>query len=81
MLTVLVSWRPGPNVIKLITSVIYEFCNELDRVFVLGKYFQPSLMTGAYLGEAPLRCYTPGSYWPYLQTLDWAAKGCQGQTL
>jgi len=31
----------GLNVIKLITSVMYKFCNKL--VFVFGKPFQPSL--------------------------------------
>jgi hypothetical protein len=34
---------PGPNVIKLFTSVIYGF-SYYARVFVPGKAFQPSLM-------------------------------------
>ncbi len=51
--------KPGLNVIKLCTDIIYE-CLQKARVFVPGRPFQPSLMfvvkAGAYLSEAPLRC-------------------------
>ncbi len=46
---------PGPNIIKLFTSVIYEYLQEAI-VFVFDRPFQPSLMfvstTGANLSEA-----------------------------
>ncbi len=53
---------PGPNVMKLFTSVIYE-CSLQARVFVPGKLLQHSLM---FLGKvrripwsgAPERCFT-----------------------
>jgi hypothetical protein len=49
---------PGPNAIKVFTSVIYEF--SLKLVFVPGKLFQPSLMfkekARAYSGKALFMC-------------------------
>jgi hypothetical protein len=66
--------RPGPNVIKLFTDVIYEF-SYYARVFVPSNPFQPSLMFAdkarAYPSEPPFRYSTnrAGS-WPYPQTLD-----------
>jgi hypothetical protein len=54
---------PGPNVIQLFTSVIYE-CLLYDRVFVHGRPFQPNLMSvskaRAYPREAPFKCSTLG---------------------
>jgi hypothetical protein len=41
------TWLPGPNVIKLFTSVIYE-CLKYARLSVPGSPFQSSLMSGAY---------------------------------
>jgi hypothetical protein len=69
---------PGPNVIKLFLSGIYEFGNKL------GRPFQPSLV---FVGkarslpksEAPERCFT--GLQPNSQTLDKAGKASQGQTL
>jgi hypothetical protein len=34
--------RPGTNVIKLFTVVIYNFCDKLE-CFFHGKFFQPGL--------------------------------------
>ena len=54
-------------------------------MFVPGKPFQPSLMfagkAGAYPIEAPFGRSTRVGSWPHPQTLDWAGKACQGQTL
>ncbi len=51
--------RPGPNVIRLLTSVI---CDKI--VFVLVKPFQSSLIfaskAGGYRSEAPGRSFTLG---------------------
>jgi hypothetical protein len=59
----LITPRPGPNVIKLFTSVIYE-CLSQASVFVLLRPFRASLMfvskAGAYPCEAPFRCSTLG---------------------
>ncbi len=53
--------RVGQNVIKLFTDRIYEFL-QLDRLFVPGNPFQPSLMFAdkarAYLSEPPSRYST-----------------------
>ncbi len=51
---------PGPNVIKLFLSGIYEFGNKLE-CFVLDRPFQPSLMfvgkaRSLPLSEASERC-------------------------
>jgi hypothetical protein len=50
---------PGPNVIKLFTSVIMNVRNMLEFL-----YFHPSLMysgkDGAYPGDAPFRFSTLG---------------------
>jgi hypothetical protein len=54
---------PRANVIKLFADVIYKF-SKYARVFVPGKFFQPSLMfvgkPGAYPIEEPFRCCTLG---------------------
>jgi len=52
-------------------------------VFVPGKHFQSSLML---VGEATLewstwKVFHSGRLQPYPQTLDWARKACQRQTL
>ena len=49
---VFVKSAPGPNVIKLFTSVIYKF-SQYARVFVSGKPFQPSLMFVRKVGAYP----------------------------
>jgi hypothetical protein len=65
--------------LNFFTCVIFEWLQK-TRVFVPGRPFQARLIFGsgarAYPGEA-LLLY--GRL--YLQTLDFAGKACQGQTL
>jgi hypothetical protein len=53
---------PGANVIKLFTTVSYDFSYATE--FVPGKPFQPSLMfvgrARAYTSDTPFRCSSQG---------------------
>ncbi len=60
--------KPGTNVMKLCTSVIYK-CSLKDRVFVHAMKFQPSVCSRV----RPELTRVPGS-WPYPHTLDNAGK-------
>jgi hypothetical protein len=85
--------RPGQNVLKLFSRNLLMFVislsvypNHASPVFVLGNPFKPSLMFAdkarAYPTE-PAFTYSnnrAGSS-PYPQTLDYAGKACQEQTL
>ncbi len=72
--------RVGPNAINLFTDIIDE-CSYKDRLFVIGKPFQPSLMFAR--GESQpekstfqvLHSRVGSRIHP--QTLDWAGKACQ----
>jgi hypothetical protein len=69
------------NVIKLFTAVSYAFHNK-PECFSLASLIQPSLISVSkavvYLSEA---LHSRVGSWPYPQTLDWAGKASQGQTL
>ncbi len=73
------AWRkwPGVNVIKLFTVVIYEWARYARVVSPWQAFLTHS---NVYKQDRSLPERVLGS-WPYPQTLDYARKSCQGQTL
>jgi hypothetical protein len=75
---------PGPNAIKLFTTVIYEYSYEA-RVFVPGNLFQPNLVFVRMDGAYPMKNLSGAILYGRLLTLQTnirlAGKTRQGETL
>ncbi len=72
--------RVGPNAIKLFTDIVDE-CSYKDRLFFLGRHFQPSLMFARGKSQPEKSTFqvlhSRVGFRCHPQTLDWAGKACQ----